>query len=145
MQLRIRVCVDVLTKDVVMAGAGVYMGSSGGTLTNYFAALMPYRVGDVQDDPAAGVFYRPDTISLMYVPPTNAQTRVIQALGNGNSQEIDVTAQQNCGPDIHTRLCGFDIGMRVLIMDVDGTWDYTTITNVQNEALHLQHADKLSG
>ena len=35
--------------------------------------------------------------------------------------------------------------MRVLIMDVDGTWDYTTITNVQNEALHLQHSDKLSG
>jgi hypothetical protein len=30
-------------------------------------------------------------------------------------------------------------------MDTDGTWDYVTITNVQNEALHLQHSDKLTG
>src|SRR5689334_25164577 len=71
MQQRMRVGVDVLTKDIMMAGAGVYMGSSSGSLTNYFAALMPYRVGDQQDDPAAGVYYRNDTISLMYVPPTS--------------------------------------------------------------------------
>ncbi len=145
MQQRMRVGVDALTKDIMMAGAGVYMGSSSGTLSNYFAPLMPYRVGDVQDDPAAGVFYRADTISMMYVPPTNAQTGVNKAMGNGNSQEIDVDAQKNCGADKHTQLCGFYIGQRVLIMDVDGTWDYVTITNVQDEALHLQHTDKLSG
>ena len=145
MQQRMRIGVDVLTKDIVMAGAGVYMGASSGSLSNYFAPLMPYRVGDVQDDPAAGVFYRADTISLMYVPPTAAQTGVNKAMGNGNSQELDVDAQKNCGPDKHTQLCGFEDGMRVLIMDVDGTWDYVTITNVQDEALHLQHADKLTG
>jgi prepilin-type N-terminal cleavage/methylation domain-containing protein len=145
MQQRMRVGVDVLTKDIMMAGAGVYMGASSGALTGYFAALYPYRLGDVQDDPAAGVFYRSDTISLMYVPPTAAQTGVNKAMGNGNSQELDVDAQKNCGPDKHTQLCGFESGMRVLIMDTDGTWDYTTITNVQNEALHLQHSDKLSG
>jgi hypothetical protein len=106
---------------------------------------MPYRVGETQDDPAAGVYYRNDTISLMYVPPTSAQTGVVQDLGNGNSQEIVVDAQLNCGPDKHTQLCGFKDGMRALIMDVDGTWDYTTITQVQDQALHLQHSDKLSG
>ena len=145
MQQRMRVGVDVLTKDIIMAGAGVYMGASSGTLTNYFAPLMPYRVGDVQDDPAAGIFYRSDTISLMYVPPTPAQTGVNKAMGNGNSQELDVDAQANCGPDKHTQLCGFKDGMRVLIMEVDGTWDAVTITNVQDEALHLQHSDKLQG
>ena len=145
MQQRMRIGVDVMTKDIIMAGAGVYMGASSGALTGYFAALYPYRIGDVQDDPAAGVFYRADTISLMYVPPTAAQTGVNKAMGNGNSQEIDVDAQKNCGPNVHTQLCGFEIGMRVLIMDTDGTWDYVTITNVQNEALHLQHSDKLTG
>jgi prepilin-type N-terminal cleavage/methylation domain-containing protein len=145
MQQRMRVGVDVLTKDIVMAGAGVYMGVSSGNLTNYFAPLMPYRVGDLQDDPAAGVFYRADTISLMYVPPTSAQTGVNKAMGSGNSQELDVDAQLNCGPDKKTALCGFKEGMRVLIMDTDGTWDYTTITNVQDAALHLQHSGKLSG
>jgi prepilin-type N-terminal cleavage/methylation domain-containing protein len=145
MQQRMRVGVDVLTKDIVMAGAGVYMGASSGNLSNYFAPLMPYRVGDVGDDPAAGVFYRADTLSLMYVPPTSAQTGVNKAMGSGNSQELDVDAQLNCGPDKQTRLCGFKEGMRVLIMDADGTWDYTTITNVQDAALHLQHSGKLSG
>ena len=145
MQQRMRVGVDVMTKDIIMSGAGVYMGASSGALTGYFAALYPYRIGDVQDDPAAGVFYRSDTISMMYVPPTAAQTGVNKAMGNGNSQEIDVDAQKNCGPDRHTQLCGFETGMRVLIMDTDGTWDYVTITNVQNEALHLQHSDKLTG
>jgi len=145
MQQRMRVAVDVMTKDIVMAGAGVYMGASSGSLSGYFASLMPYRVGDVQDDPAAGVFYRADTISMMYVPPTAAQTGVNKAMGNGNSQEIDVDAQKNCGANVHSQLCGFKEQMRVLIMDTDGTWDYVTITNVQNEALHLQHSDKLTG
>jgi hypothetical protein len=145
MQQGMRVGVDVLTKDILMAGAGLYMGSSTGALTNYFSPLMPYRVGDVNDDPTAGVFYRADTITMMYVPPTAAQTGVNKAIGNGNSQELDVDAELNCGTDKHTALCGFKDGMRVLIMDVDGSWDATTITNVQNEALHLQHSDKLNG
>ena len=145
MQQRMRVAVDVLSKDIVMAGAGVYMGASSGTLAGYFAPLMPYRVGDLQSDPAAGVFYRPDTISLMYVPSTAAQAGVNKATGNGNGRELDVDAQLNCGPDRRTRLCGFRNGMRVLVMDVDGTWDYTTLTNVQGDALHLQHAGTLSG
>ena len=145
MQQRMRVSADDLTKDIIMAGAGTYMGASAGALYNYFAPIMPYRVGDTNPDPAAGVFYRSDTISLMYVPPTAAQTTVNKALGNGNSQEIDVDAELNCGTDKHTALCGFKDDMRVLIMDIDGSWDTTTITNVQDEALHLQHSGKLNG
>lgn len=145
MQQRMRVGVDALTKDIIMAGAGTYMGSSAGSLYNYFAPIMPYRSGDLNSDPSKGVFYRPDTISLMYVPPTAAQTGVNKAMGGGNSQEIDVDAQLNCGTDKHTQLCGFDDGMHVLVMDVDGTWDFTTLTNIQDEALHLQHSGKLSG
>jgi hypothetical protein len=80
----------------------------------------------------------------MYVPPTPAQTGVVQDLGQGNSQELVVNAQYNCGVDKHDQLCGFQNGMRVLIFDVDGSWDTTTITNVQDEALHLQHSGKLS-
>ncbi len=145
MQQGMRVGVDVLTKDILMAGAGVYMGKSTGSLSNYLSPVMPYRVGDVNDDPTAGVFYRSDTITLMAVPPTAAQTGVNKAMGNGNSQELDVDAQLNCGTDKHTDLCGFKAGMRVIIMDVDYSYDFTTITNVQNEALHLQHSDKLNG
>ena len=143
MQQRMRVGVDTLTKDIVMAGAGAYIGSSAGALTNYFAPIMPYRSGATSVD-APGSFFA-DKISLVYVPPTPSQTTVNKAIGNGNSQELDVDAQENCGPSNHDALCGFENGMRVLIFDTDGSWDATTITNVQDEALHLQHSGKLSG
>jgi hypothetical protein len=144
LQQRMRVGVDTLTKDLIMAGAGSYMGSGAGALYNYFAPIMPYRTGDVNPDPP-NVFYRSDTLSLMYVPPTPAQTGVVKNLGGDNSQELVVQPQYNCGLDKHDQLCGFEDGMRVLIYDVDGSWDSTTITTVQDEALHLQHSNKLSG
>ena len=144
LQQRMRVGVDTLTKDLIMAGAGSYMGSSAGALYNYFAPIMPYRNGDLTPDPP-NLFYRSDTLSLMYVPPTPAQTGVVQNLGGDNSQELVVKPQYNCGLDKHDQLCGFQDGMRVLIYDVDGSWDSTTITTVQDEALHLQHSGKLSG
>jgi hypothetical protein len=144
MQQRMRVGVDVLTKDIIMAGAGTYMGASPGALYNYFAPIMPYRSGDTNPDPAAGVFYRADTIIQMYVPPTPAQTTVVKNFGNGNAQEIDVEAMKNCGTDKHDQLCGFHDGQHVLVYDVDGSWDMTTISHVQDEAQHLQHTGKLS-
>jgi Tfp pilus assembly protein PilW len=144
MQQRLRVGVDTLTKDIIMAGAGTYMGSNTGALYNFFAPIMPYRSGELNSDSAAGVFYRSDTISLMYVPPTPAQTTVIKNFGNGNAQEIDVESMKNCGTDKHNQLCGFKENEHVLIYDVDGSWDMTTITNVQDEAQHLQHTGKLS-
>jgi hypothetical protein len=143
MQQRMRVAVDSIGKDLVMAGAGAHMGASnGGALSNFFAPIMPYKHGD--NYLTVTNYFDPSAITLLYVPTTTAQTRVIEALGN-NSQEMDVEAQMNCGTDKQDRLCGFKEGMRVLIFDVDGSWDIVTITNVQDAALHLQHSGKLSG
>ncbi len=151
MQQRLRVAVDTLKKDLLMAGAGSYSGGSAGALYNYFAPVMPYRKGSVDDDPENGVYFRPDAdglgstyISVVYVPPTPAQTTVNKAMGGGNASEIDVEAQHNCGQSKHDQLCGFEEGMRVLIMDIDGSWDTVTLTQIQPEALHLQHHSDLS-
>ena len=51
MQQRMRVGADMLTKDLIMAGAGTYMGTSAGALYNYFSPIMPCRVGDLNPDP----------------------------------------------------------------------------------------------
>jgi hypothetical protein len=118
------------------------MGSSAGALYNFFAPIMPYRDGDLNPDPP-NLFYRTDTLSLMYVPPSAAQTGVVKNLGNGNSQELVVQPQMNCGVDKHDQLCGFTDGTRALIYDIDGAWDTMTLTNIQDEALHLQHSGKL--
>ena len=142
LQQRMRVGVSVLTQEILMAGAGTYMGSSPGPLNRYFAPVMPYRIGGVNNDATAGVFYRTDTLTLMYVPPTPAQTRVNTAASSGRALEVD--ARLNCGSDRHDRLCGFKEGMRVLIYNPSGSWDDVTLTSIQGHALHFQHSGGLS-
>jgi hypothetical protein len=138
MQQRMRVAIDSMTKDLVMAGAGTYAGASAGALYNYMAPVMPYRMGTTSSDVTSGVFYRADTISLMYVPPTPAQTTIRDSMPSVSS-EIKVNRQANCPPDKSESLCGFEEGMRLIIFDGSGNWDPMTVTQVQDEALHLQH------
>jgi hypothetical protein len=53
------------------------------------------------------------------------------------SAEIKVNAQPGCPQN--DPLCGFKTGQTVLIFDDTGASDTFTITNVQSDALHLQH------
>lgn len=142
MQQRLRVGLDTLARDLVMAGAGLSAGAAAGPLTSHFAPVMPYRRGDVGDDPRAGTFFRRDAISLVYVPPTAAQTTLRGAVDAGT--ELIAQARVNCGPDIHDRLCGFTRGMRVLLFNPGGVFDTVTLTDVSGEELHLEHRTLLS-
>jgi hypothetical protein len=134
MQQRLRLGVDTLAKDLMMAGAGTYAGSNTGSLGNYFAPIVPYRTGNISPDPAGSYFS--DRLTLMYVPPTAAQTSIRDAMPS-QSSEIKVNAQPGCpnGDD----LCGFHDGMMVLIFDATGAFETFQITQVQSSALHLQH------
>lgn len=150
MQQRLRVGVDALTKDLVMAGAGTYTGSGAGALSYYFAPVMPYRIGEV-NDPASGIYFRPaagapdasSAISMMYVPPTPSQTTIREDMPQPSS-ELKVEAQANCPPNKTEQLCGFKQGMAALIFDNTGSFDPLVVTQVQDAALHLQHKNDLS-
>ena len=135
-QQRMRVAVDALSRDLVMAGAGPYQGSTTGSLVNYMAPILPYRMGQQGSDPAMGIYYRPDAFTVLYVPNTAAQTTIRDSMPNV-SAEIKVNAQPNCpaGDD----LCGFHEGMNILIFDTTGAWESFEVTHVQTSALHLQH------
>jgi prepilin-type N-terminal cleavage/methylation domain-containing protein len=143
MQQRLRVGVDTLSQDIVMAGAGTYYGAAAGAFSNFFAPIMPYRLSDTGGDPAAGVFYRSDAISLVFVPPTSSQTTIRDDMPK-TSSELKVEAQANCPPAKSERLCGFEAGMRAIIIDPDGSWDPITITKVQGAARKLQFNGTLS-
>lgn len=136
MQQRMRVGVDMLYKDLLMAGAGPYQGQTTGNLTQFFAPILPYRVGRLDSDPASNVYYRPDRISMVYVPNTSAQTTITSEMPNV-SAELKVKSQANCPQG--DALCGFKVGMSLLIFDPDGSWDSFAVTNVQSSAAHLQH------
>jgi prepilin-type N-terminal cleavage/methylation domain-containing protein len=145
MQQRLRVAADSINKDLVMAGAGMYSGNMIGTLDAYFSPLLPHRVGTIAADPA-GTFRAnsqcpltcASAVTIMYVPTTTAQTTIRVDMPQPSS-ELKVDAQAGC-PE-NDQLCGFKEGMRVLIMNPTGAYDIFTITNVQDDALHLQHRD----
>ena len=134
MQQRLRIGVDVVRKDILMAGGGAYSGSMTGSLGNYFSSVLPFRIGNVTPDPPGSFFT--DRITVMYVPPTSAQTSIADPMPTP-SAELKVTQEPGC-PN-NDDLCGFKSGMTVMIMDDTGAWDTFTITNVQSAALHLQH------
>jgi prepilin-type N-terminal cleavage/methylation domain-containing protein len=143
MQQRLRVGSTFLSDDLVMAGAGAPAGGSlMGSLMNFFAPVQPYRIGMTGSDIAAGVFYRPDVISVMYIPSNSAQTTLSDAMPQPSS-ELKVNAQPNC--PVGNQLCGFTNGQRILIFDESGSYDDMTLTAVQTSSLHLQHNHSVPG
>ena len=146
MQQRLRIAVDTLQKDLLMAGAGTYSGNNKlGSLGNYVATILPDREGNVSPDPPGtfkctttfcGSLGASDTITIMYVPPTSAQTTIRDPMP-ANSNELKVDSQPGCPSG--DALCGFKEGMQVMIFDDTGTNDIFSVTKVQTEALHLQH------
>lgn len=143
LQQRLRVAVDSLGKDLIMAGAGTYSGAAGGPLTRYFAPVIPYRIADRNSDPRSGTFYREDAITLIYVPPTPSQTTISAGMLK-TSTELRVEAQANCPRSTPNQVCGFKEGMRAALFDSFGFWDSVTIKGIQDDALNLQYSGELS-
>lgn len=136
MQQRLRIGVDTLKRDLIMAGAGAYSGSQSGSLAGFFAPIQPSRQGqDPTLDQGPGVFTT-DSITLFYVPSTSSQTSISQAMPN-QSAELKVNAESGCPNGAN--LCGFTAGMNVLMYDDTGSYDTMTIAQVQDQAAHLQH------
>jgi prepilin-type N-terminal cleavage/methylation domain-containing protein len=136
LQQRLRVGTDRLYNGLVVAGAGIYSGAAVGTLGQFFAPVLPYLVGPLHNDPASGVFFRDDAITIFHVPTTASQCTIRDNMPQPSS-EVKVNAEPGCPSG--DPLCGFEAGMRVLIFDDTGSFDFFTITEVQSDALHLQH------
>lgn len=135
LQQRSRVASDTLFRELIMSGAGTYQGEVRGALVNFFAPIVPRRVGRLNPDPVES--FRTDTISITYVPNTYSQTTITSPMPNV-SAELKVKEQDNC-PEDADDLCGFEEGMEVIIFDASGNFDVFTITEVQDAAAHLQH------
>ena len=137
MQQRMRVGSDTLFKELVMSGAGPYQGATTGSLINFFAPILPRRTGRTNADPTQGPgSFRPDAITLSYIPNSYSQTTILDPMPP-QASELKVFDQPNCPKG--RELCGFEIGMQVIIFDTSGNFDTFTITNVQDSAGHLQH------
>jgi len=134
MQQRLRVGQDTLSRDLVMAGAGVYAGKQSGSLIYYFAPVLPFRQGADSDDPA-GTFAT-DRITLLWVPSTTAQTVLAQPLAPG-APSFKPAPELDGDCAVNDPLCGFAKNMTVLIFDDSGNYDVFTITSVNAGNLQI--------
>jgi hypothetical protein len=134
LQQRMRIGTDVMFKELVMAGAGPYQGATTGSLIKFFAPILPRRLGRLNPD--AYDVARTDAITISYIPNSYSQTTITRSMPDV-SAELKVADQQNCPRG--EQLCGFSDGMEVIIFDTTGNFDVFTITNVQDDAGHLQH------
>lgn len=137
LQQRMRVASDTLFKELVMTGAGPYQGATTGSLINFFAPILPRRTGRTGADPTQGAAsYKSDAITLSYIPNSYSQTTISNPMPTV-AAELKVFDQPNCPKG--RELCGFDVGMQVIIFDTSGNFDTFVITQVQDSAGHLQH------
>jgi hypothetical protein len=141
MQQRGRIGAAAIGHDLLMAGAGPAATSLAGTLVRRFPPVAPYRRGQT-DDARAGVFYRPDAISIIYVPDTRAEADVAHAVDLGRELLVDLTP--NCGAAVHDRVCGFTVGMRVILFDARGAFDLGTVSDVAGGRVRVQYVGALS-
>jgi prepilin-type N-terminal cleavage/methylation domain-containing protein len=125
---RLRVSAGALQRDLLMAGAGPMIAKDGRASLLPMAAVLPYRMGERNPDPARGVYYRADALSVLYVAPTPTQAEVTNVTLAG--QVLSATVQPNCGAFVHDRLCGFSPGLPVLIFDDTGEFDTGVVSTV---------------
>ena len=86
MQQRMRVGSDALFKELVMAGAGVYQGVDHRFADQLLRADPSAQSGDEPDPPTV---FRPDAISITYIPNSYSQTTILRPMPR-ESQELKV-------------------------------------------------------
>ena len=115
LQQRLRVAVETIRHDVMLAGAGPIRGSSRGPLNNVFPPILPARTGATGSDPELS--FHSDRISILYVPHDGSQTHVTADMATAGSPiAIDGNAP-GCRP---SSACDFTVGTDVLIYEADG-------------------------
>ena len=61
--------------------------------------MQPLRLGMIASDLGAGVLYRPDAITIMYIPPNSPHTTVSEAMPQPSS-ELKVTRAAELPDDV---------------------------------------------
>ncbi len=142
LQQRLRAALHVMADDLLNAGAGLDRTSMAGPLVQTFPPIVPYRRGQMGDDARAGVFFRPDVLSLVYVASSVPQAEVAMAVDLGGRLRVDL--RPNCGPLAPTAVCGFVERMRVMLFEPSGAHDLLTVEAVAGATLELSYRGPLS-
>lgn len=134
MNQRARVAAEVLYRDLFQAGAGLDAGPGVGALLEFFAPIVPRRLGlQAPDGFTTG---RSDALTIVLVPTSSAQTTVLTSMPAGASQ-IDVENAPGC--PVGASACGLSAGMTAVVFDRAGTFDLFAVTGVLASVADVQH------
>jgi prepilin-type N-terminal cleavage/methylation domain-containing protein len=134
---RIRVGIDALQRDLLMAGAGMYAAGAVGPLHQALAPIMPYRAFGSASDAARGTYFRTDAISLLFVPTTPSQTRLSMPMAAG-ALGISIDTPPTCPVATTTQMCGLAAGDQVIVFDRTGGWDVFSVDRIDGGAITLK-------
>lgn len=129
---RARVALDLMTRDLRAAGAGVYLGPATGPLSNVVPAIWPRRLGRGGDSSSIA---RTDVITMLAVPDTLAQT-VTLAAAPPSSSAIVIAPAAHCTPA--RPACGFARGITVGAFEPSGRFGLWNVEQVINQTLSVQ-------
>lgn len=136
-QQRARVATDTLFRDLFMAGAGVDSGPRTGPLVDYFAPVIPRRLGLSGADASTAV--RSDAITMTWISGTWSQTTTISAM-LPLTPDLAVAAPPNCPAG--EALCGLVEGTEAVVFDEEGHFDVFTVGPVTGGVGRLQLHDR---
>jgi len=129
---RARVALDLITRDLRTAGAGVYLGPATGPLIEALPAIWPRVVGRAGDAPTVA---RTDALTTITVPDTVAQTRSLSDVAP-SSPSLLVDPAAHCSPS--RPACGFGAGTTIAVFDPSGRLGLWEVDRVTGPTLLLE-------
>jgi prepilin-type N-terminal cleavage/methylation domain-containing protein len=131
-QQRARVAIDAIERDLLNAGAGMTSGPAAGSLAQYFAAIVPRRMG-LQGADRYDVA-RADAITISRLAGGYVQTTLRDPLSSG-ALALTVDEPANC--PVRNGVCGLTQDMRIVVFEPGGLFDWFTIGQLQLPAVAL--------
>ena len=126
-QQRLRVALEAMRHDIMLAGAGPSRGADRGPLANTFPPVLPARTGITAPDPELS--FQPDRISVIYVPNDGPQAKLAADMPTPASPiAVDGTGP-GCRPSSG---CGFAPGMDAVIYEPSGAGGAHEVFAVQS-------------
>ena len=125
----------MLSRDLLMAGAGVYSGKQSGPLVSSFPPVLPFRQGARGEDPAGHVCDGPHHALLR--PVDDRTDDVLRELLAPADTSFTPAPAQDGGCATDDPLCGFSKDTTVLVFDGFGNYDLLTITAVNAGTLDV--------
>ncbi len=129
---RARVALDLISRDLRMAGAGVYLGPATGPLGHSIPAIWPRRIGRGGDAPME---VRTDALTIVTVPDTLAQTRSLSNV-SPTSLTLIVDPAAHCTPS--RPACGFGVGTTIGVFEPSGRLGLWSVDRVTGQTLSLE-------